>query len=164
MNIRSINQPVNRPLTENMYVLEEEYSLFFERLRIARKILLCVKFTIPRGFVNDGASAPQLAWSVTGIRPDGIFRAGALIHDALYMHGGCLPAYMLSCALLRTEIHTPIGTYVYDEVPDGPVRFTRYQCDLLLDLLLKQSGVSRTKRLITFAAVRIFGKKHWSRS
>ena len=48
------------------------------------------RISIKKGFTHDGASVPRLLWSITGIRPDGPIRAGALVHDWIYIHAGRL--------------------------------------------------------------------------
>ena len=73
-------QPVNIPVLlgsgEEGYKLVETYSYSWtmpDRLRRA--------ITIPKGFTYDGASVPRLVWTLSGITPDGLIRAAALVHD-----------------------------------------------------------------------------------
>lgn len=40
-------------------------------------------YTVPEGFVTDGASIPQFAWGIVG-HPLGLYAAAAVLHDWLY--------------------------------------------------------------------------------
>lgn len=48
-----------------------------------------VNFTVPKGFVCDGASIPRVLWDWKP--PDGTHRAAALAHDWLYVNKGISP-------------------------------------------------------------------------
>ncbi len=39
---------------------------------------------IKEGFIHDGASVPRFAWTISGVTPDGMMRAAALVHDFVY--------------------------------------------------------------------------------
>ena len=43
-----------------------------------------ITYTVPIGFVTDGASIPKLFWSLVGSPFTGLYRRAALIHDYLY--------------------------------------------------------------------------------
>ena len=66
-------QPDMRPISENRYELMQPYPFnpYPGYVRI-----------VPRGFISDGASVPRLLWPI--LRPDGLIRAAALVHDYMY--------------------------------------------------------------------------------
>jgi hypothetical protein len=66
----------DKKLHNQCYLLESPY--FFENQEN--------KYTIPSGFIYDGASIPRLLWTPLGVTPDGIHRAATLIHDYLYVN------------------------------------------------------------------------------
>jgi hypothetical protein len=70
-------QPDNRPIGENTYLLCGKFRYNNEKYDI----------TVPGGFINDGGSVPRWAWSISGLTPDGLARAGYVIHDYLYRFG-----------------------------------------------------------------------------
>ena len=41
-------------------------------------------YTVPIGFITDGASIPKIFWSFIGSPFTGLYRRAALIHDYLY--------------------------------------------------------------------------------
>jgi hypothetical protein len=55
------------------YVLLEDYVAWW----------MGWQWTIPAGYVFDGASVPRLLWGVTGYTPFGLHLEGALVHDDL---------------------------------------------------------------------------------
>ena len=70
-------QPDNRPVGQSCYLLCEKF--------VYEKDLYSIE--VPEGFVNDGASVPRWAWSVSGLTPDGLLRAAAIVHDFHYRFG-----------------------------------------------------------------------------
>lgn len=60
------------------FKLEEEFFSSFSFGGFVYEI------TIRKGFVYDGASIPQLAWSVVGSPFTGMYLEAATIHDAIY--------------------------------------------------------------------------------
>lgn len=80
-----MNLPINIPVTSRLYRLEQDWSFSWreERLRcnglFAPRICIIL---IKQGTLNDGASVPRPLWSV--VRPDGLIRGAALIHDVLF--------------------------------------------------------------------------------
>ena len=124
-----IPQPDIRPITEGTYRLFQDYWLTHRG----------VVFHVPKGFIHDGASVPRFAWSLTGIRPDGLLRAGALIHDILYHYKGTLPKRWVR--------------------PYRP--FTREEADNLFYELNLRSGMNKARCWIAWKAVRWFGWQAW---
>lgn len=106
--------------------------------------------TIKAGFRTDAASVPWIATVITGIMPDGLHRAAALVHDYLYRHGGRLP----SGSFCRLDITT--GEWV-------PMlhAWTREQADKMFANMLQEAGVSKFRRRMMYRAVRLFGWRSW---
>ena len=81
-------------------------------------------YTVPAGFVTDGASIPRAFWRV--LRPFGKYIEAAVLHDYLYAH---------------PEVY---GT-------------TQKEADDLFKLAMRDCGVSKWKRNVMWAAVRVGG-------
>lgn len=77
-----IPQPVNVPLTDKLYLNLHDYYC-----------PVGIPFRIPGGWINDGASSPRFGYFV--IRPDGLIRAGALVHDFICDNSGRFRAMRL---------------------------------------------------------------------
>ncbi len=124
-----MNQPDIRPIEDGKYRLKATYALGYRD----------VVFKIRQGFIHDGASVPRLVWTISGLRPDGLLRAAALIHDALYQNCGQLPlGWML---------------------PNRP--FTRAESDTAFREIMKLAGVGWWKRKVAYAGVRAGGWASW---
>ena len=139
----TLKQPLIVPVTENRYELFANYEYIWVDGQQPHMI------AIAKGFRYDGASVPQIAWSLTGIRPDGLLRDGALIHDFMYRYKGDLPH----------------GTHLYQGT-DGLWKFhdhkwTRKDADKMLRRLMLQAGVSSWKARAAYMAVRLFGWRTW---
>ncbi len=98
---------------------------------------------VPKGFVYDGASVPQWAWSITGLLPDGINRRAALFHDWIYANDGKEIAMVVD------------GEIIFRD-------FTRREADELFREMLKTDGVSYFKRNLQYYAVRVGGGAVWA--
>ena len=138
-----LEQPLTVPISEKDYRLVEDYLYRWEKIEHEYRI------TVPAGFIFDGASVPRLAWTISGIRPDGLIRAAALIHDWLYQHDGLLPA----------------GSHQFkgeDESWKNLVgRWSRKDADRLFARIMREAGVSKVKRRLAYLAVRTFGWRYW---
>lgn len=99
---------------------------------------------IPAGFRYDGISNPRLFWMVTGITPDGLGRAAALVHDWIYRHAGAMPE----------------GSFLKDGKACSDA-WTRKQTDKLFANMLDVSGVSKFRRRVMYLGVRIGGRFFW---
>ena len=143
-----MTQPDLRPIKKGKYQLQEKWKYIWEKDGITRCIV------IPKGFVSDGASAPRLLWTVTGITPDGLVRAGALVHDFLYKHGGDLPK----------GSYQELNPYIaLDEwIPLNDI-WTRKNADRIFCRIMKESGVGKIKRRIAYRGVRMFGWIFWKK-
>lgn len=140
-------QPSLIPVSDSgdgRYVLEKEYCY---RWQAAGGIWL---LRIPAGFPCDGASVPWAGTVLTGIGRDGLHRAGALVHDFLYRHGG----------------RPPEGSFYKFNFYAADWRscaapWTREQADKLFANMLGQAGVSPRRRRLMYLAVRLFGWRSW---
>ncbi len=124
-----IPQPDIRPIAGGKYRLRANYVLKYKD----------VTFKIRKGMIHDGVSVPRLAWTISGLRPDGLLRAAALVHDALYQHLGELPEGWL---LPRRK-------------------FTRGECDRTFYDVMQMAGVGWWKRNVAYTGVRIGGWISW---
>lgn len=120
-------QPDIRPTGPNEYTLFEDYHY-----RTGRKNDLTIH--VSKGFVYDGASVPQWLWSVSGMRPDGLIRAAALIHDFIYRCTGW----------------------------DG--LYTRKEADVLFRHIIREAGGSWWTAARAYRAVRLFGWIPWKKN
>jgi hypothetical protein len=76
-----IPQPPNIPISDKLYINLYDYYCPVD-----------IPFRIPAGWINDGASSPRLGYFI--IRPDGLVRAGALVHDFICEHDGHFTAQL----------------------------------------------------------------------
>ncbi len=136
-------QPDSRPI-KGGYRLHEGYD--YDWLHEETRYLI----SVPEGFEYDGASVPRICWSISGILPDGLVRAGALIHDWLYAHGGMLPGK----SFFRLD-----HLRRWESVPSA--RWSRKAADRMFGRLLREAGVSRRRRRAAYLAVRAFGWWPW---
>jgi|GEM_PF-544550 len=138
-----LHQPAITPISDRYYRLVDsyEYAWTFEDKR--RRIV------VPKGSVNDGASVPWFLWTLSRLRPDGLVRAAALIHDWIYRHTGKLPPE--SC-----QEETSPGVWTDIETP-----WVRRDTDRLFSRMLREAGVHKLKRRMAFRAVHWFGSLSW---
>lgn len=73
------------------YRLSHDWSVYFERNGFL------FRFTVKEGYIYDGASVPALAWAISRIRPDGLIRAAATLHDPIYEFEGDLNNKWITC-------------------------------------------------------------------
>ena len=145
-----IKQPYNMPIDGRPHGLKRDqtYLLMAEYIYKWDKNGETYRIVVPKGFIYDGASIPRLVWTLTGMRPDGLLRAAALVHDFLYEHKGKMPK----------------GTYQmrsdkrYTDLND---QWSRKNADKMFARILKESGVSRFKRRMACRAVRLGGWLAW---
>ena len=124
-----IQHPVNVPVGNDQYVLVQDY------------ICPVSGVIVRKDFVYDGASVNRLLWTITGIRPDGPFRAGATVHDWIYRHGG------------------------HVEIRDGETirrtTLSRRDADRIFRDLLVAAGVGCLQAYLAWCGVRCFGWYPW---
>jgi hypothetical protein len=98
---------------------------------------------IPKGFEWDGASVPRFLWSLSGIRPDGLLRAAALVHDYIYRSKGRGVGW-------DRETGNPLGWL-----------FTRKEADVLFYDMIREAGGGWWTAIRAYRAVRMFGWLAW---
>lgn len=140
--MEKVLQPLFVPITDRLYSLVNPYSYSWSLDGVVYATL-----SVPKGFVTDGASVPRFAWTITGIRPDGLIRAAALIHDWLYFNGGRLPA----------------GSYAFTDHRPVLGRWRRKDADKLFARIMRECGVAKHKRRMAYLAVRLFGWRAWGK-
>lgn len=151
-------QPDILPVAEGLYFLDEEYTYRWESRGIEYRIV------VPRGFIHNGASVPRLVWTISGILPDGLIRAAALIHDWIYRCRGRLPwpTYQYkSPNALKTN---PFGR-IDEETMWCDIHgvWTRKNADRLFARIMREAGMSKRRRRAAYLAVRMFGWVAWRR-
>ena len=127
--VARLMQPDARPIAGDKYRLQDDYTYTPPSQMFS--------ITVPRGFGWDGASVPRFLWTLSGIRPDGLVRAAALVHDYLYRHRGKVP-----------------GCYRH---------FSRKRADLLFHRMILDAGESKLTAYRAYWAVRLFGWLAWNK-
>lgn len=126
-------QPDVRPLTATQYISTKNYIVVF------RTPDRFIRVIVPKGFVSDGASVPRLAWTISGLRPDGLIRAAALVHDYLYKkNGACQDGF--------------VGHSTQFKV-------TRAQADMMFKMLMEAAGMSKYRVFLAYSSVRMFARR-----
>lgn len=120
-------QPCITPISPREYRLDHDWTVEFELKGLKHEI------TVPQGYITDGASVPRILWPL--VRPDGLVRAGSVLHDYLYGLRGFSA---------KQGFH-----------------FTRRECDIIFRDIMKECGVSWLKRGTMYNAVRLFGWLPW---
>jgi hypothetical protein len=126
------------------YQLEEDYQYTWEGPDGCKRSI-----NVPYGFIYDGASVPRIAWTLSGITPDGLLRPAALIHDFLYRYAGHLPRN--SYGMLKDGYWRDLYGAVW----------SRKDCDRLFARIMREAGVSKVKRRLAYSGVRSFGWMSW---
>ena len=83
-----LGQPDLRPIDSRKYYLAEPY-----RVQLVQDLEHLAILTVEKGYENDGASVPRLAWTLSGLRPDGLIRGPALVHDLLCEREGIVDVF-----------------------------------------------------------------------
>ena len=138
-----LEHPLTIPVSDKYYRLVEDFTYTWEKNGNSYKI------TVPAGFIFDGASVPRIAWTISGIRPDGLIRAAALIHDWIYHYDGLLPEG--SHQYLDED---NIWKNIYG-------RWKRKDADRIFARIMREAGMSKFKRRAAYLAVRMFGGFRW---
>lgn len=152
-------QPDILPVADRLYRLDEDYvycwtiaagedNRFAEPSEVGHQTRY--RIIVPAGFTYDGASVPRLLWTLTGIRPDGLIRAAALVHDWLYFYEGRLPPGSFQYLNAQGQWENVIG------------RWSRRDADRLFGRMLREAGVARRRRRWAYRAVRAFGWIPWT--
>ena len=157
----TIEQPVMVPITDELYRLVEDYIYEWRVGSHGSRI------KVPAGFISDGWSVPRWLWSVTGFRPDGIGRAAGLVHDYIYFCKGDLnrDPSKISWSYKLLAPQDPSGydsCYVHlsqrKDWRPAIGRWSRKQADRLFAKMMKECGISKSKRRMAYLGVRIGGR------
>lgn len=143
--MKRLEQPDLRPwVTEGQYRLYAPYTYEWHgEDGILRAI------TIPTGFLCDLASVPRWLWTITGITPSGLIEAAALLHDFIYRNKGKLPRY--SYGMLKDGVWVDLYGAKWGRI-DGDKLFAR---------VMREAGVSKSKRRAAYLGVRAGGWASW---
>lgn len=139
----TLKQPHNTPIDSKRYKLVEVYKY---TTNIYQGVPY--KIVVPKDFIYDGASIPRILWSLSGIRPDGLIRAAALVHDFLYRYRGRLPK--------GHSYYWDIETW-----RDSNSGYSRSESDKVFLELMGRAKISKVKRYLAYYAVRLFGRFSW---
>ena len=153
-----INQPNIEPISvtdierklygidrDEAYRLEEQFEhVFLDATNTYKRII------VPAGLIYDGASVPRGTWTVSGILPDGLIRAAALVHDYIYINGGAMPAGTYQTHLGHSGEWIPCR---------APIK--RGVADSLFCEIMKLAGMPSWKVRVSWVAVRSFGWASW---
>ncbi len=157
-----LEQPLMVPIGPIEYKLTEEYAYYWEdEDEVIHRIV------VPQGVETDGATVPQVVWSMSGIRPDGLIRAAALVHDWIYVNDGDLPDG--SHTIWTGTKHEFYNLYypyrkensVEHNYAEKWVDEDRYwshrDADKLFAKIMKEAGMAGFRVQIAYLAVRMFG-------
>jgi hypothetical protein len=135
--------PCTRNLGGTFNELLSQYTLHY---RFKGKHCILV---FPTGFVWDGASVPRFAWSLIGVRPEGVMLLPSLIHDVLYRSEGLRNGHG------QSEISETIAV--------GKTIFNKDESDhFLVDLMAWTGEYNSIKMRLVYGIVRTFGNKYWA--
>ena len=146
-------QPDIRPINTVLYQLKEDYTAAFMAKSVYNGKNYSDLYTIeiPMGFYCDGQSVPQFLWWC--MRPDGLVRMAALIHDALYRSEGGKQVPIVGGR--NDGVIITVKRF-------GRCYFNRKSCDLIYrEFYKKFAPKEKNKANIGYRMLRIFGKKHF---
>lgn len=141
------NQSLMIPVSDSRYKLILGYHYSWTDSVTGLRCML----SIPQGFLCDGASVPRCVWTLSGLRPDGLIRAAALVHDFIYRRAGVFAAGDGLSAEVK-NVWIPASR-----------TFTRGETDALFLRIMKQAGMGRYRRTLAYTYVRAFGWIAWAR-
>jgi len=139
-------QPNLVPINNKEYYLKEPYT--HEWILENKKF----RVTVPQGFITDGASVPKLFWSIAGLKPDGLYRAAAVVHDYFYAFRGDPPSESFQKLVNETW-----KTVTKEDRP----ALTRKEIDGLFIQIMQEAGVDGWASKSMYWAVRVFGRFAW---
>lgn len=133
VTINPSEQPDIRPAASGTYVLFGNFHVSF-----SHDDNICT-LRVPDGTKNDGASIPRWLWGMFGLKPDGLHRAAALVHDYLCASKG----------------------HFTDESFEGfgKDRLSSQETHELFSLLLQAASVPKFRATLMYKAVRVFGPR-----
>jgi len=142
--LTKLKQPIIVPIGRRKYLLKEGYVYGWLGEASRKRIY------VPSGFEYDGASVPRGAWTFIGMTPDGLHRAGALVHDFIYKYGGILPS-------------DSYARMINGQWTNSLYQFSRKEADNLFLKMMAQAGVTKIRRTLAYWAVRMFGWSSWEK-
>ena len=141
---RIYKSPIVSIINDSEFELAEEFAFYWTE---GQKDL---KFTLPAGFVFDGASVPRFCWSLTGLLPTGVHLGAAAVHDEAYKRRGLLTKGQVSL-LIGDDKWLPVDT-----------QWDRKQCDDMFKRIMIAAEETSWKANAMYWAVRIFGGAAWN--
>ncbi len=139
-------QPDIRPICDKVYRLVRSYK--YEWVHVSEHVTVQHRLRVPSGFTYDGASVPRCLWSLSGLSPDGLIRASALVHDFIYVNKGIIP-YGAQYQLVDDEWMPVEG------------KWTRKTADRLFKRMMLEAAIDPTQIWWAYFAVRKFGWLLW---
>lgn len=131
------DQPDLRPHSSGRYKLQADFAV--PLLDAAGQGPYTV--TVPKGTIIDGASVPRLVWTLTGLTPDGLIRAGSTFHDYVYRERGYVPAELGGCS--------------------RGIQVPREDADRIFLVLMLGARMVPWRAKMAYWAVRLFGGRAW---
>lgn len=144
-----MRQPDITPIAETRYKLREDYTYEYKHDGTLYRL------TVPKGFKYDGSSVPWFLWW-TGLRPDGLVRAAACLHDWLYSMSNDYPTPGNRDSHYYYIRYHKGGEWIPQSKP-----WTRKQADKLFARAMREAGYAKWKRRAAYIAVRLFGWVPW---
>jgi hypothetical protein len=144
-----IPQPRNIPISADKYRLVENYEYRWYSKNSSKDF----RIIVPEGFIYDGASIPRVVWSISGLRPDGLIRAAACIHDWIYRYSGKVPP-----ASYQFAPDTPGESLVWSDCNES---ISRDYADRLFRYIMRDAGVAPRRVEMAYYAVWAFGWYSW---
>lgn len=136
--MRVVSLPLEVPniaLSHKLFTLTQAYEAAWVNDGVYYRI------RIPSGFIWDGASVPQILWSVLGFYPGGIMLPPSVVHDYIYIAKG----------------------KVYNLASNEMVCISRKECDLLFKAHMEFVGMPKRKLTLAYKGVKWFGWTYWNR-
>jgi len=143
--VAQLEQPLLIPVSDSRYKLALDYHYSWTDSVTGLRCML----SIPQGFLCDGASVPRCAWTLSGLRPDGLIRAAALVHDFIYRRAGVFAAGDGLSAEVK-NVWIPAAR-----------TFTRAETDNLFLRIMKEAGMGWCRRTLAYTYVRAVGWIAW---
>lgn len=134
------SQPDLRPIAWRRYRLVAGYCVTVRDEDTKQDF----EINIPAGFICDGASVPRIVWTGSGLTPDGLLRAAALVHDWIYYHKGRVHAYSLNRGM---------------DIEGQMISVNREDADRIFLRLMLAAGMPGWRAKVAWRAVRIFGPR-----
>jgi len=126
--------PMKKDRYGNTYYLHDNYVYSDDQIELL----------VFKNFRYDGASVPRLVWTLSGLTPDGLIRAAALVHDIIYLQDG-LPSKINPVAYYKIRFKKKLI-------------FTRKDADKIFLKIMIESGVAKWRAKLAYRFVRIGGR------